>query len=208
MIYAVAYPKGGVGKSTTAAHLGVNLARKSPTLLIDGDPQASLATWATWRRDHKEAIMPTTVRLLGNAIFDEGKELTKNYEHTVIDVGGRDGTSLRNALLLADRVIVPMGNSGFDVAGIQEFKEMFAQAQAFNRTAQFRVLLNRMRGSTEEVQAFIADHNVEVFKTMIGERRVYAKSVSEGLTVMEYKPREAAATYEMSKLFEEIDAWA
>lgn len=50
MIYAVVNTKGGVGKTTTAVHLATMLARTERTLLIDGDPQTSAASWAAWRR--------------------------------------------------------------------------------------------------------------------------------------------------------------
>ena len=52
MIYAVVNTKGGVGKTTTAVHLATMLSRLGETLLIDGDPQASAASWAAWRRDN------------------------------------------------------------------------------------------------------------------------------------------------------------
>jgi len=208
MIYAVAYQKGGVGKSTVAVHLAAYFAAKHNTLLIDGDPQATVATWAAWRRDIPDAPMPTTVQLVGKAIFDEGRVLSQGYETTIIDVAGREGVSIRNALLLADRVIVPMGNSGFDVVLVDEFKELFDQAQAFNRDVQYRVLLNRMRGKTSEVEDFIAETEVPTFETIIGDRRAYAHAVSNGLSVMEQKPAVAAATYEMRKFFEEVEAWS
>ena len=43
--------KGGVGKTTTAVHLAAMLSRQGNTLLIDGDHQASAASWAAWRRE-------------------------------------------------------------------------------------------------------------------------------------------------------------
>ncbi|MEP9781904.1 ParA family protein, partial [Xanthomonas euvesicatoria] len=51
MVFACVNTKGGVGKTTTAVHLAVMLARQGKTLLIDGDPQASAASWAAWRRE-------------------------------------------------------------------------------------------------------------------------------------------------------------
>ena len=83
MIFAVANTKGGVGKTTTAIHLATMLARNFNTLLIDGDPQASAASWAAWRRDSTFSPSPTTTRLDGKAVLAEGKALAGGFAHTV-----------------------------------------------------------------------------------------------------------------------------
>ena len=95
MIFAVVNTKGGVGKTTTAVHLAAMLARQANTLLIDGDPQASAASWAAWRREAERTPSPTTTALIGKAILQEGKTLAAGFAHTVVDAGGRDSAGLR-----------------------------------------------------------------------------------------------------------------
>jgi chromosome partitioning protein len=46
MIITVASFKGGVAKTTTAVHLAAYLQDRSPTLLIDGDPNRSATGWS------------------------------------------------------------------------------------------------------------------------------------------------------------------
>ena len=210
MRYAVVYQKGGVGKTTIAVHLAAHFAQSGPTLLIDGDPQESSATWAGWRREHRNLKSPTTVRLRGKAVYDEGLALSANFQNTVIDAGGRDGAGLRNALLLAERLIIPIGNSGMDAAPLDEFMDRVEEARAFNRSLEVMVLLSRIdsRSQDEELRAFVEERGLPLFSTNIGERAVYRHSTGEGLTVNEYKPKIAAATYETSKFYEEVENWS
>jgi len=210
MRYAVVYQKGGVGKTTVAVHLATRFAQSGPTLLIDGDPQESSATWAGWRREHRNLKSPTTVRLRGKAVYDEGLALSTNFQNTVIDAGGRDGAGLRNALLLAERLIIPIGNSGMDAAPLDEFMDRVEEARAFNRSLEVMVLLSRIdsRSQDEELRAFVEERGLPLFSTNIGERAVYRHSTGEGLTVNEYKPKIAAATYETSKFYEEVENWS
>ena len=121
MIYAVVNTKGGVGKSTTAVHLATMLAKLGKTLLIDGDPQASAASWAAWRRDNSEyEPSPTTTCLAGKAILTEGKQLAAGFDNVVVDAGGRDSIGLRSALLLAQKAIIPIGASNLDAAALTD----------------------------------------------------------------------------------------
>ena len=85
MICAVVNTMDGVGKTTTTAvHLATMLARTERTLVIDGDPHASAASWAAWRR---EAHRDTSTCFSGKAILSQGKTRSEGFSHTVVDAG-------------------------------------------------------------------------------------------------------------------------
>lgn len=208
-ITAVAYFKGGVGKSTVAAHLATYYAKQGSCLFIDGDPQESGATWAAWRREYPDLPTPTTICLRGKAIYDEGREMAKNFDHTVVDVGGRDGSGVRNALLLANKLIIPMKKSGFDASVIDEFLTVLSEASDFNRNIKAKVLLNIIdaRTKTTDVEEFIRSRDLEIFNTVIKERRAYVDAIDSGRTVFDYRPRNGAALFELKKFIEEVENW-
>jgi len=210
MIYACVNTKGGVGKTTTAVHLAVLLATEGETLLIDGDPQASAASWAAWRRESEYADFPspTTTCLAGKAILAEGKKLAAGFKHVVVDAGGRDSVGLRSALLLAQRAIIPVGASNLDAAAMTDLLEVVDMAKDYNPDLDVRVLLTRVDPRTKdaaEMLAFLADAKLTVLPTKVCERVAFRRAIGEGATVQELK-KDNAATAEIAAFFKEVSA--
>lgn len=207
MIYAVVNTKGGVGKTTTAVHLAVMLARQGKTLLIDGDPQASAASWAAWRRDNPQyEPSPTTTCLAGKAILSEGKQLASGFEHVVVDAGGRDSIGLRSALLLASRAVIPVGASNLDAAAMTDLLEVVELAKDYNPDLDVRVLLTRVDPRTKdaaEMLEFLAEQKLTVLPTKVCERVAFRRAIGEGATVQEIG-RDPHAVAEMEGFFREV----
>jgi len=203
MIFAVVNSKGGVGKTTTAVHLATMLARTGKTLMIDGDPQQSAASWAAWRRDTDYQPSPTTTCLTGKAILAEGKQLATGFNNVVVDAGGRDSAGLRSALLLAQRAIVPVGASNLDAAAMTDLLTVVYLARDYNETLDVRVLLTRIDPRTKdasEMLAFLAEQ-----KLTVCERVAYRRAIGEGAIVQEIG-KDQAAIAEMESFFNEVAA--
>lgn len=207
MIYACVNTKGGVGKTTTAVHLAVMLARQGACLLIDGDPQASAASWAAWRRDNPQyEPSPTTTCLAGKAILSEGKQLAAGFENVVVDAGGRDSIGLRSALLLAQRAVIPVGASNLDAAAMTDLLEVVELAKDYNPDLDVRVLLTRVDPRTKdaaEMLSFLAEQKLTVLPTKVCERVAFRRAIGEGATVQEIG-KDSAAVAEIEGFFREI----
>lgn len=206
MILAVVNTKGGVGKTTMAVHLAAMLSKVGPTLLIDGDPQASAASWAAWRREAERDPSPTTTVLAGKAILTEGKSLSVNFTHTVIDAGGRDSPGMRAALLLANKAIVPIGASNLDASALDDLLGIIEDAKAFNDQLEVKVLLTRIDPRTKdtgEMLEYLKKKGLSVMNSKICERVAVRRAVGEGAIVQELG-KDSSAAAEIEAFFKEI----
>src|SRR5918997_2592123 len=109
MILVVGGIKGGTGKITIATNLAVLRSQAGhDVLLVDADEQGSAAEFSEQRNAlHPDLPAFTCVRLAGTSVRSELRRLAPRYQDVIIDTGGRDTTSQRAALTVADVMLIP-----------------------------------------------------------------------------------------------------
>lgn len=192
MITMVGSLKGGSGKSTVTFNLAVWLTMGDQRVLaLDLDPQATLTDVADVRRE--EGWEPP-VRVARRDEL-EGLDL-RDYDEVVVDVGTADMESMKLAIRMADRILVPVPPSQADIWSTQRFIR-FIQAIVSDRPQKPEILgfINRadthtaVRESDEAAAALVALPGIKFLKPRIAQRTVFRRSFSEGLAVFELDPR-------------------
>jgi chromosome partitioning protein len=117
MLIVLTNTKGGVGKSTLAAHLtlwlhdrGVNVA------LLDTDEQQTAARWVRGA----EPLIPVIVATDVESIRKARAELIKNHDVVVADSPGSGGEASHSITMFADLALVPLQPSKPDIRAVKD----------------------------------------------------------------------------------------
>ena len=111
MVLAVGTVKGGVGKTTLAVNLAiVRTDEGQDVLLVDGDEQGTAWLCTQLRTERMGRPGYTAVSLHGAVWRTQIRQLAPKYDDIIIDVGGRNTSSLRAALTVANTLLIPMPN--------------------------------------------------------------------------------------------------
>ena len=201
--------KGGVGKSTIATNLTIARARAgNDVLLIDADDQETSTDFTAIRHQALGDAGYTCTKLTGSAVRTDGQRLAQKYDDVIIDAGGRDTASQRAALVIADVVLIPFVPRSFDVWTLDPVCSMIEEARSFNPDLKAYAFINRADSTgteNQEAAEFIAEKKELTFiDAPLGYRKVFGKSSSQGLSVLEYKPKDEQAIAEMQRLFDAV----
>lgn len=189
MIITVASFKGGCAKSTSAIHLAGYFAARGPTILVDGDPNRSVSSWAA------RGALPFRV-------VDE-RQATRHVreaEHVVIDTPARPSREDLEALADGcDLLVIPSTPDVLSLDALLATVEMLRSINA----ARFKVLLTivpaRPSRDGDEARAMIVEAGLPTFAGSIRRAVAFQKAALGGTLVEAVRdPRaaECAADYQ------------
>jgi chromosome partitioning protein len=206
-VIVVASQKGGVGKTTIAAHLAVHacMVGQGPAVLIDTDPQGSLSEWWDARNDEHErngdGLLLATVKL--DDLATRLAELRRNGASVaIIDTPPALTASIKQVIEIADLVVIPARPSPHDLRAIGATVNMTRRAGK-----PFLFVINGAApraNITAEAVAALSEHG-RVAPVILYQRTDYAASMIDGRTVMETAVA-SRSTQEIAELWKHVCA--
>jgi chromosome partitioning protein len=207
MIVVAGGIKGGSGKTTVATNLAIiRAAHGRDVLLIDADDQETSTDFTALRNERLPGGAGYTgIKLTGPAVRTETLRLAKKYDDIVIDTGGRDTTSQRAALTVADTLLVPFVPRSFDVWTLEKVSHLVTEMRAANPELKAYAFINRAdpsgRDNAEAAEVIRETEALAFVDTPLGARKAFSNAAAQGLAVTELKPQDAKATEEILILF-------
>lgn len=184
-VIVVANPKGGVGKSTLSTNIAGYLASQGTRVTLgDVDEQQSALGWL--------GIRPADARPIQgwNARSEDGLRLPTDAAHVVLDTpAGLHGRWLKDVIKRADKVLIPIQPSIFDMAATRAFVEDLLERK---RAQDLDIAVVGMRVdqrtiASENLHGFLAGLGFPVLGYLRGTQN-YVRLAMEGLTLFDVPP--------------------
>ncbi|MFZ5502208.1 MAG: AAA family ATPase [Pseudomonadota bacterium] len=176
-------PKGGSGKTTLSVNIAGYLAnRGGQVAILDLDRQQSSALWLAMRPDE----LPPIRALQSKKAHDPATDWL------IIDSpAGLHGKNLARAIKLANKIIVPISPSLFDLHASRDFLEKLAEQKHFRaRRCAVGIVGMRMSARTKAAQAlghFLSRLDLPIL-AYLRETQVYVNAAFEGKSLFDLPP--------------------
>ena len=179
-VFVVANPKGGAGKTTLSTNIaGYYASRGNSVMLGDVDRQQSARTWLALRPAGLAKI--SAWEIAHDAVVRPPKGTT----HVVLDTpAGLHGKRLDEVMKLADKVLIPLQPSIFDIHATHEFVR---QLLAHKRSERVQIAIVGMRTregtiATDQLRGFLDGLKVPLLG-FVRDTQNYVHLAAHGLTL-------------------------
>lgn len=168
--------KGGVAKTTTAVFLALELAKEGDrVLLVDADPEQVSAF--SWSEDAGEA-WPDNCHVITydtHNLYKRIAPMLDNYDHLVIDTSPKNPVLLRQALLLSDKLIIPISPSPMEMRELQPTLELAEEVGITSPVGTHILLVKTIRGtrSKREARQALKDNNLPLMEAEVHQKEFY-----------------------------------
>ncbi|MFH1661304.1 MAG: chromosome partitioning protein [Rhodocyclaceae bacterium] len=180
----VANPKGGCGKSTLSIHIASWFAQHDEIVYLgDLDRQQSSRHWLEARPGKLAPIRHWEIS------DDDFQMPPKNCNFAILDTpAGLHGKRLKEALNAADKVVVPVSSSRFDMLATREFFEELAATKAVRKErVDIGIVGMRVDIRTHayaQLLEFLQEFDLPVV-TCIAQSQRYLQAVDTGVTLFD-----------------------
>ena len=179
-VIVVANPKGGVGKTTLSSNIAGYLASKGHAVMLgDADRQQSARTWLSLRPAGLPRITAWEVT------HDDVVRPPKGTTHVVLDTpAGLHGKRFDEVMKIADKLIIPLQPSIFDIHATHEFVR---QLLAHRRGDKVSMAIVGMRTreatiSSDQLRGFLDSLKLPVLG-FVRDTQNYVHLAAHGLTL-------------------------
>jgi len=196
-VVVIANPKGGSGKSTLSTNIAGYLANSGHHVMLgDADVQRSSKFWVSQRPE----VLPKISTWEYEADLIYTAKPYKDTTHVVIDTpGGLSGWRMQEVIGRADKVIVPILPSMFDMQATNAFIVKLLQLKR-SHNSQVAVIGNRVDARTvaaANLKKFMDTLNVPVL-TYLRDTQYYVHMAAHGLSMFDITP---------SKVQRDLEQW-
>jgi chromosome partitioning protein len=210
MIVTIGNTKGGVGKTTIAINLVVARALAGRDVwLIDGDSQGTAQTAISVRsQSDRQPGIACSAYSDGMILRTQIKQQRGKFEDILIDIGARDSTALRAALMLTDVLLVPFQPRSFDVWALSHIVSLINEVNSERDGLRCYALLNMADPTNtvdnQEAAEAVADFpQIKYLPATLRRRKAFANAAGAGLCVYELvsKDKDQKACDELTALY-------
>ena len=184
-VVLVANPKGGVGKSTLSTNVAGYFASQGHSVMLgDADRQQSSRLWLRLRPPEARPIQTWDIS------HDLIARPPRDVSHVVLDTpAGLHGWRFKDVMRLADKVLVPLQPSIFDIYATRAFLDEVAELK---RSSQLDIGIIGMRVdprtiAADKLREFVSGLGLPVL-AYLRDTQNYIHLAARGLTLFDVAP--------------------